>query len=180
MYLILLLSLPLPSHHASFTLKSTLFFFSNLFLLSLFYPTSAFSGLPTMLTVFISLSFSLFNIIHLHLIHFMPVSVNKPPTVLALWQALYRHSKSPSHLHYFHFMSMWGNYYWRPRLVFSQNISLTQQTTQCCMDVQHCGPFQNLVKLMERGQTCENFHTLMTAGSLELATMKIINWCRTW
>jgi len=51
---------------------------------------------------------------HLHPRHsppphsFMPVSVNKPPTDIAVWQALYRHFNLPTHLHSL-FYSLWGN-----------------------------------------------------------------------
>jgi len=78
--LILLLFLPCP--HISFTLNSKPFFFNNPFLLSLVCTNSCrVSGPLTLLTVFISQSFSLCCSFSHH--SSTPVSVNKPPSVIS-------------------------------------------------------------------------------------------------
>jgi len=56
--------------------------------------------------VFTSQSFSLCRSFSLR--SSTPVSVNKPPSVLSAWQALYRHSKSPTDRH---LNGQWRNYY---------------------------------------------------------------------
>jgi len=51
-------------------------------------------------------------VIHHHLILLRhAVSVNKPPSVIAVWLALYRHSKSPHWSSFTAFHSLWGNYF---------------------------------------------------------------------
>jgi len=83
--------LALSSHH--FTLNSKPFYLNNPFLLSLVCTNSCrFSGPLTLLTVFISQSFSPCRSFSHR--SSTPVSVNKPLSVVAAWQALCRHSKS--------------------------------------------------------------------------------------
>jgi len=89
---ILLLFLPCP--RISFTLNSKFFFLINPFLLSLVCTNYCrFSRPLTLLTVFISQSFSpCRSFSHRSATQ---VSVNKPPSVIAAWQAICMHSKSP-------------------------------------------------------------------------------------
>jgi len=90
---LLLILLYLPCPRISFTLNSKLFSLNN-FLLSLVYTNSCrLSGPLTLLTVFISQSFSPCRSFPHR--SSTPVSVNKPPSVIAAWQALCKHSKSP-------------------------------------------------------------------------------------
>ena len=67
------------------------------------------------------------SFIHSHLVSSTPVSVKKPPSVIAAWQALFWHSKSPHSFHYF-LHSTWGNYYYYLLLTPSDPIS----TKLCC------------------------------------------------
>jgi len=68
----------------------------NPFLLSLVCTNSCrLSGLSTLLTVFISCAQSFSPCRSFPHRSSTPVSVNEPPSVIAAWQALYRHSKSP-------------------------------------------------------------------------------------
>jgi len=93
--LLLILLLYLPCSRISFTLNSKRFSLNNPFFLSLVCTNSCrFSGPLTLLTVFIPQSFLLCRSF-LPRSSICPVSVNKPPSVIAAWQALYRHSKSP-------------------------------------------------------------------------------------
>jgi len=90
MLLSLLLHLPCPC--ISFTLSSKPFSLNNPFLLSLVCTNSCrFSGPLTYLTVFISV---IFTPSFISPCSSSSVSVNKPPSVLAAWQALCRHSES--------------------------------------------------------------------------------------
>jgi len=92
--LLLILLLHLPCPRISFTLNSKLFSLNNPFLLSLVCTNSCrFSGPYDLVNVFIWQSFSLCRSFSPH--SSSPVSLNKPPSVLATWQALCRHSKSP-------------------------------------------------------------------------------------
>jgi len=103
--LLLTLLLYLPCPRISFTLNSKRFSLNNPFLsclhqlLSVLWPFDLANGFH--LTVIFTLSFIFTSFIY-------PVPVNKPPSVIAAWQALFRYSKSP---HWFTHNGLWGNYY---------------------------------------------------------------------
>ena len=52
-------------------------------------------------------------VIHSLLVHLRQyMSVNKPPSVMAAWQASYRHSKSPHSSDFQYLHHVWGSYYY--------------------------------------------------------------------
>jgi len=89
---------PLASPHISFTLNSKHFSLNNPFLLSLLHQLLAVLW-PLDLANGFHLAVIFHFVVHFHLVHLPQCLWISLPSVIADWQALYRHTKSPPDLH---------------------------------------------------------------------------------